>query len=144
MIKDVAIKTQDGVNIKTGGKVFIVEKKQVCSYEKKGRTSMKPLSGEKRGVINVHEIIDVNQNANIRSFTVRSKDGCEMNYSTRNTCLPPTMFGKEISAERYCRKIDFEDMRSIDEKISSCKTRIQHEKEMIDKWEKTKKKIRAV
>lgn len=147
-IKDVPITMPDRVPVRMGMEIFELDKlncgtarevKQSPTYYKAVR-----YSGKSRYIIVTSRVVAVNTSANSRSFTVKSKRGCESTYSVKDTCLPDGMFGKLESIKARKRKLDLEDARSAENRIGRNLSKIQELKTEITKEKNLTKALKAI
>lgn len=118
MIKNEPIKMRDGTTVKLGGLVYEVETRHLESHRYGSkRNPYRVKTGVIRNTIIESEIIQINQAANARTFTVRSPKGCENTYSVRNACLPENLFGKKSLAVKRLANLNRDDLDGIDRKL---------------------------
>ncbi len=135
-LKEVSIVLPDGVEVRMGMNIYTTRSKR-ASYESDVRRYPENYilehSGKSRYAVVKHKVINVNQAANIRSFTVRSTKGCESTYSVKNSCLPADMFGKLSSVVRFTKDKDSMDADKARVRIEGIEESIQNYKEDIKK-----------
>ena len=140
-IKDVAITLPDGVPVKMGMPVYTVEKKGLSRYSSDRKQGyVKTWSGDSQARLVKHEVIAVNQNANSRSFTLRSDRGCEHSYSVKDQCIGH-LYGKKSSATAQCKTIDKEDSEGFDSKIESLNQRMEEDRKRISSLKIKRQKL---
>lgn len=121
-LKDVPILMPDGVEVKIGMIVFDIEMTR-CGSDNDvkrypGSYGVKRYSGKSRYKIIHGKVISVNHAANSRSFTLRSKRGCETTYSVKDSCLPEDLCGKLATIKGIKKKKDYNDAHAAEDRIS--------------------------
>ena len=147
-IKDVPILMPDGVPVKVGMTIFGLESLNLTTSSTTAKkyplTYMKKYTGKSRRKITEGKVISVNSTSACRSFTVRSKRGCENTYSVKNACLPDLMFGKLSSIKARKRKLDLEDARGAETRIAAKLEHISDIKEAILEEKQLIKALKAI
>ncbi len=128
-----------GTEVKEGLKVYKIYSKDVSSYQR--INSIKPHSGGIAHYLIEYVVAHVNHAENSRSFILRSDRGCESTYSVKNNCLSE-LYGNLKKANKILAKKEKEiHVRKIEEKIKRKIRDIKTTKEVIKRFEKTKKEI---
>lgn len=114
------IKLQDGTDVKVGITIY---ERRVKSEVYGAKEVSDPnhyyakMQGKTRVAYVPHTVIAVNEASNSRSFTIRSKKGCESTYTVRDTCVS-NLFGSTKAIEKDHKAYRDADIKKVSIKIT--------------------------